>query len=119
MCSEQIINCLQIDQGRNEEMRHVRFQQPGVRLGRGVQNFSSHNQWQNGGYSYPVSAGDNESESEVATISAAIMAREISDQENQKLVAESIYPESSLPSYNQGYTSSNYSQMIILFHNIY
>ena len=98
-----------IDQGRNEEVRRVRFQQPGVSLGRGVQNFSSHNQWQNGGYSYPVSAGDNESESEVATISAAIMAREISDQENQKLVAESIYPESSLPSYNQGYTRSNYS----------
>ena len=100
-----------IDQGRNEEVRRVRFQQPG----RGVQNFSSHNQWHNGGYSYPVSAGDNESESEVATISAAIMAREISDQENQKLVAESIYPESSLPSYNQG----NYSEMVILFITLY
>lgn len=91
------------DQGRNEEVRRVRFQQPGVSLGRGVQNFSSPNQWQNGEFSHPVAVGDNESETEVATISAAITAREMTDLQNQALASATIYPDSSLPSYSQGY----------------
>ena len=92
-----------LDPERNEEARRVRFQQPGVSLGRGVQNFSSH-----GVYSYPVAAGDTESETEVATISAAITAREISDLQNQALAAASIYPDSSLPTYSQGYKITNF-----------
>ena len=96
-----------VDPERNEEARRVRFQQPGVSLGRGVQNFSNHNQWQGGVYSYPVAAGDTESETEVATISAAITAREISDLQNQALAAASMYPDSSLPTYSQGYDISN------------
>ena len=92
-----------LDPERNEEARRVRFQQPGVSLGRGVQNFSSH-----GVYSYPVAAGDTESETEVATISAAITAREISDLQNQALAAASIYPDSSLPTYSQGYKTTNF-----------
>ena len=90
------------DQGRNEEDRRIRFQQPGVSLGRGVQNFSSPTQWQNREYAHPVTAGDNESETEVATISAAITARDMTDLQNQALAAATIYPDSSLPSYSQG-----------------
>ena len=98
------MNCTIVDSERNEEARRVRFQQPGVSLGRGVQNFSSH-----GVYSYPVAAGDTESETEVATISAAITAREISDLQNQALAAASIYPDSSLPTYSQGYEIINFA----------
>ena len=90
------------DQGRNDEDRRIRFQQPGVSLGRGVQNFSSPTQWQNREYAHPVTAGDNESETEVATISAAITARDMTDLQNQALAAATIYPDSSLPSYSQG-----------------
>ena len=102
------MNCKIVDSERNEDSRRVRFQQPGVSLGRGVQNFSNHNQWQGGVYPYPVAAGDTESETEVATISAAITAREISDLQNQALAAASIYPDSSLPTYSQGYKITNF-----------
>ena len=96
------------DQTRNRDARQITFQhrQPGISLGRGVQNVSSNRQWQYGRYigeTQYVDIGDTESEQEVATISAAITAREISDIQNQAIAAQSIYPDSSLPSYNQGY----------------
>ena len=96
-----------IDSTRNRDARQVSIpQQPGVSLGRGVQNLTSIRQWQYGRYigdTQYVDTGDTESEQEVATISAAITAREISDLQNQAIAAQSVYPDSSLPSYNQGY----------------
>ena len=97
-----------IDQTRNRDARQITFQQqPDISLGGGgVQNVSSARQWQYGRYigdTQYVDIGDTESEQEVATISAAITAREVSDLQNQSIATQSVYPDSSLPSYNQGY----------------
>ena len=59
---------------------------------------------------HPISNGETSSEQELATISVAIAAREISERQNQAHAAATIYPDSSLPSYNQGYQ--------IFLHNI-
>ena len=95
------------DQTRTRDARQITFQQqPGISLQRGVQNVSSTRQWQYGRYigeTQYLDIGDTESEQEVATISAAITAREASDQQNQGIATQSVYPDSSLPSYNQGY----------------
>ena len=100
-----IINFL--DHARNRDTRQISFQQqqPGIAVGRVV---STTRQWQYGRYigetpQYVDVGNDTESENEVATISAAITAREISDLQNQVNAAQTIYPDSSLPSYNQGY----------------
>ena len=74
-------------------------------LGRRNQNIPPNRSWlvlPSTGYAYHADANDVDSENEVATISAAITAREISDRRNQALAIAGIYPDSSLPSYNQG-----------------
>ena len=58
----------------------------------------------------PISTSETSSEQELATISVAITAREIAERQNQAHAAATIYPDSSLPSYNQGYQ--------IFLHNI-
>ena len=74
-------------------------------MGRRNQNIPPNRSWlvlPSTGYAYHADANDVDSENEVATISAAITAREISDRRNQALAVAGIYPDSSLPSYNQG-----------------
>ena len=100
------LNFLDQTSNRDPQQNTLQRQQPGISLGRGVQNGSSTRQCRYGRYigeTPHVDVGDTESEQEVATISAAITAREISDIQNQASAAQSIYPDSSLPSYNQGY----------------
>lgn len=73
--------------------------------GRRNQNIPPNRSWlvlPSRGYAYHADANDVDSENEVATISAAITAREISDRRSQALAVAGIYPDSSLPSYNQG-----------------
>lgn len=56
-----------------------------------------------GGIIYPNNLTGTRSEQELATISAAIAAYELSSQEQQRAAAAAtIYPDSTLPSYNQG-----------------
>ena len=56
-----------------------------------------------GTFVYPISVNGTRSEQELATISAVITANEISSEEQRTAIAAAtIYPESSLPSYNQG-----------------
>ena len=87
----------------------------GVSLDGVVPNGNSNNRfWQFGGYAYPVNIGGEEStEQEVATISAAITARETNDRQTQDISTATIYPDSSLPSYNQGYY--NFLKLYIFF----
>ena len=94
-----------LDRTHNRNTRQVQVErEPGFSIGLGRIATTGSRQYGNcRGYSFPMTVGDSVSEQEVATISAAITARELSEHQNQALSAATIYPDSSLPSYNQGY----------------
>ena len=69
-----------------------------------------------GTFVYPISVNAARSEQELATISAAITAHEISSEEQRTAIAAAtIYPDSSLPSYNQGEQKLALAYVIVFY----